>query len=55
MAIHSEAMRVRGIIALVKSNKLAKISRQNNFSWLKLDFKPFFCRQKASAFATSGL
>ena len=24
------------------------------FSWLKLDFNPFFC-QKADAFATSGL
>ena len=46
MAIHSEAMRVRGIIVLVKSNKLAKISRQNNFSWLKLDFNPFFAAKK---------
>ena len=27
-----------------------KISTQNNFSWLKLNFIPFFYRQKAGAF-----
>ena len=41
-AIDSEAMRARGIIALVKSNWLVKkISRQNIFRKLKLDFTPF--------------
>ena len=49
MAIHSEAMKAKGIIVLVKPNKLAKISRQNNFSWLKLDFNPFFFAAKKPA------
>ena len=41
-AIDSEAMRARGIIVLVKSNKLVeKISKQNIFHYLKLDFNPF--------------
>ena len=41
-AIHSKAMRTRGIIILVKSNYLVKkISRLNIFCKLKLDFNPF--------------
>ena len=41
-AIDSEAMRARGIIVLVKSNKLVKkISRLNTFHKLKLDINPF--------------
>ena len=41
-AIDSEAMRARGIIVLVKSNKLVKkVSRLNIFHKLKLDFNPF--------------
>ena len=32
-----------------------KISRQNNFSWLKLDLNPFFVAKKPALFATSGL
>ena len=41
-AIDSEAMRVRGIIVLVKSNQLVKkISRQNIFRQLKLDFNSY--------------
>ena len=41
-AIDSEAMRARGIIALVKSNKLVKkVSRLNFFPKLKLNFNPF--------------
>ena len=41
-AIDSEAMRARGIIVLVKSNKLVKkISRLNIFRKLKLDIDPF--------------
>ena len=40
-AIDSEAMRARGIIVLVKSNKLVKeISRLKIFRKLKLDFSP---------------
>jgi len=31
-AINSEAMRAKGIIVLVKSNYLVKISKQQNFS-----------------------
>ena len=42
-AIDSEAVRARGIIVLVKSNWLVKkISRQNIFRWLKLDFNCCF-------------
>ena len=41
-AIDSEAMRAGGIIVLVKSDLLVKkISRQNIFRYLKLDFNPF--------------
>ena len=41
-AIDSEAMKARGIIVLVKANKLVKkISRQNLLRLLKLDFNPF--------------
>ena len=55
-AVDSEAMRAGGIIVLVKSNySWSKISRQNNFSWLKLDFNPFFAAKKPALFATSGL
>ena len=38
-----EPIPARGIIVLVKSNYVVgqKISRQNNFSQLKLDFNPF--------------
>ena len=50
MAIHSEAMKAKGIIVLVKPNKMAKISRQNNFRWLKLDFNPFFLPPKSQRF-----
>ena len=40
--IDSEATRARGIIVLVKSNKLVKkISRLNIFRKLKLDIDPF--------------
>ena len=40
--IYSEAMRARGIIVSVKSNKLVKkISRLNIFCKLKLDINPF--------------
>ena len=41
-AIESEAVRARGIIVLVKSNKLVqKILRLNIFRKLKLDLNPF--------------
>jgi len=41
-AIDSEVMRARGMIVLVKSNKLVKkISRLNIFCKLKLDINPF--------------
>ena len=41
-AIDSEAMKARGIIVLVKPNKLVKkILRQNLLRLLKLDFNPF--------------
>ena len=40
--IDSEPMRARGIIVLVKSNKLVKkISRLDILRLLKLDFNPF--------------
>ena len=34
---------------------LSKISRQNNFSLLKLDTNSFFAAKKPALFATSGL
>ena len=41
-AIDSKPMRARGITVLVKSNYMVKkISRQNIFRKLKLDFNPF--------------
>ena len=41
-AIDSEVMRAKGITVLVKSNWFVKrISRQNIFHYLKLDFNPF--------------
>ena len=53
-AIDSEAMRARGIIiVLVKSDELVKkISRQNIFRKLKLDFNLFLPWR--ALFATSG-
>ena len=57
----SEAMRARGIIVLVKSNQLVKkISKQNIFRQLKLDFNPFLPPKHykfyvTGAFPTSGL
>ena len=40
--LEPEAMKARGIIVLVKPNKLVKkISRQNILRLLKLDFNPF--------------
>ena len=59
-AIDSEAMRVRGIIVLIKSNQLIKkISRQNILRQFKLDFNPFFAAKTLkilrALFATSGL
>ena len=41
-AIDSEAIRVRGIIVSVKSNKLVKIIETKQPKLLKLDLKPFF-------------
>ena len=40
-AIDAEAMKVRGIIVLVKPNKLAKNIEKNLLRLLKLDFNPF--------------
>ena len=39
-------MRARGIIVLENPTSWSKISRQNNFNWLKLDFNPFFAAIK---------
>ena len=41
-AIDSEAIRVRGIIVLVKSNQLVKnMENKKKIGWLKLDFHSF--------------
>ena len=52
LAIDSEAMRVRGIIVLVKSNQLV-----NNIETkqLKARLKSFFPAKNPALFATSGL
>ena len=52
LAIDSEAMRVRGIIVLVKSNQLV-----NNIETkqLKARLKSFFAAKNPALFATSGL
>ena len=41
MGYDSEAMRARGIIVLVKSNKLVKNIETKHLSLVKVDLKPF--------------
>ena len=55
-AIDSEAIRVRGIIVLVKSNQLVKNMENKKKNWLveaRLSF--FFAAKKPVLFATRGL
>ena len=49
-ATDSEVMRARGIIVLVKSNKLVKNIKSKQLKLVKASLKSFFCCQKASAF-----
>ena len=54
-AIDSEAMRVRGIIVLVKSNQLVKNIETKQLKLVKARLQAFFATKKPALCATSGL